>query len=90
MVTYSKFSTVCHICGITEDEFSKRSYFEKHNLLHQKINQSVCDTCGKSYPNLIALNKHVRVYHGKEHPCELEIIFFKVITVESTFYKSTG
>lgn len=37
--------------------------------MHQKINQSVCDTCGKYYPNLIALNEHVRVYDGKEHPC---------------------
>ena len=69
MVILSKFSTVCHICGITQEEFSKRSYFEKHILLHQKNNQSVCDTCGKIYPNLIALNEHVRVYHGKEHPC---------------------
>ena len=69
MVILSKFSTVCHICGITQEEFSKRSYFEKHILLHQKNNQSVCDTCGKIYPNLIALNEHVRVYHGKEHSC---------------------
>ena len=62
-------SAICHSCGISESAFNRRDAFEKHVKLHDKKTPSVCESCGKSYPNLLALNEHVRKYHTKEFVC---------------------
>ena len=62
-------SSVCHTCGVTEDNFSRRSLFDKHVKLHDNSSPSFCDSCGKTYGNDFAFNEHVKRYHLKEFPC---------------------
>ena len=62
-------SSVCHTCGVTEDNFSRRSLFDKHVKLHDNSSPSFCDSCGKTYGNDFAFNEHVTRYHLKEFPC---------------------
>ena len=62
-------SSVCHTCGVTEDNFSRRSCFDKHVKLHDNSSPSFCDSCGKTYGNDFAFNEHVKRYHLKEFPC---------------------
>ena len=69
MVNFSKMSSVCHTCGVTEDDFSRRIYFDNHVKLHDNSSPSFCDSCGKTYGNVLAFNEHVRRYHFKEFPC---------------------
>ena len=69
MVKFSKMSSVCHTCGVTEDNFSRRSLFDKHVKLHDNSSPSFCDSCGKTYGNDFAFNEHVKRYHLKEFPC---------------------
>ena len=40
-------SSVCHTCGVTEDNFSRRSCFDKHVKLHDNSSPSFCDSCRK-------------------------------------------
>ena len=49
-------SSVCHTCGVREDDFSRRSYFDNHVKLHDNT-------------NVLAFNEHVRSYHFRELPC---------------------
>ena len=69
MVNFSKMSSVCHTCGVREDNFSRRSYFDNHVKLHDNSSPSFCDSCGKTYGNVFAFNEHVKRYHLKEFPC---------------------
>ena len=69
MVKFVKMSSVFHTCGVTEDNFSRRSLFDKHVKLHDNSSPSFCDSCGKIYGNDFAFNEHVKRYHLKEFPC---------------------
>ena len=69
MVKFSKMGSVCHICGVREDNFSRRSNFDNHVKLHDNSSPSFCDSCGKTYGNVYGFNVLVKRYHLKEFPC---------------------
>ena len=65
----SKFSSVCHTCGLCESDFCKRMYFVLHIKAHDIVNEHLCNTCGKIFPTLEHLKDHVRLYHTMIYPC---------------------
>ena len=74
MVEGSEVSFVCPICG--ESDFSGKSIFLRHLKIHEvktakicDISRKFCDVCGKTYPNVLVYNEHVRKYHLHEYPC---------------------
>ena len=74
MVEGSEVSFVCPICG--ESDFSEKHLFLRHLKIHEvktakicDISRKFCDVCGKTYPNVLVYNDHVRKYHLKEYPC---------------------
>ena len=69
MAKFSKFSSVCHTCGLCESDFSKRIHFVLHIKSHDIVNQHLCNTCGKIFHTLEHLEEHVRHYHTKMYPC---------------------
>ena len=91
MVEGSEVSFVCPICG--ESDFSEKSIFLRHLKIHEvktakicDISRKFCDVCGKTYPNVLVYNDHVRKYHLHEYPCNQchnirskEKRFFKII-----------
>ena len=62
MAKFSKFSSVCHTCGLCESDFSKRIHFVLHIKSHDIVNQHLCNTCGKIFHTLEHLEEHVRNY----------------------------
>ena len=69
MVNHSKMSSVCHTCGERQEDFARRIYFDNHVKLHESSDPCLCNSCGKTYPNLLSFNEHVKKYHSQEFPC---------------------
>ena len=63
-------SSVCHTCGVREDDFSRRSCFDNHVKLHDNSSPSFCDNgiickvCNKLYSSVYNLNKHMKNIHN--------------------------
>ena len=53
MEKMSKFSSLCHTCGLSEPDISNRVSLERHIQAHDKENQHWCTTCGKYFPPYI-------------------------------------
>ena len=55
--------SVCHVCGVSENKFSRKYLFEDHVKSHQGI-KFVCYFCGKSFSEYYAFLNHQSKYHS--------------------------
>ena len=72
MARLSKFSTICHTCGIASSDFHRKLYFENHIKSHEagKAGKAyLCDSCGKGFSTLMDLRIHTQKYHKTELSC---------------------
>ena len=67
MARLSKFSGICHTCGISSSDFIRRVYFEEHIKAHESGQAYICESCGKGFSSLMDLKKHVGKYHNKNY-----------------------
>ena len=59
-----EFSTVkCHICG---KGYRHQSSLKEHLRRHEEC-ESLCVECGKTLPNKVSLDDHIKHNHPKEH-----------------------
>ena len=69
MARLSKFSTICHTCGIASSDFHRKLYFENHIKSHEAGKAYLCDSCGKGFSTLMDLRIHTQKYHKTELSC---------------------
>ena len=70
MARLSKFSGICHTCGISSSDFIRRVYFEEHIKANESGRQAyICESCGKGFSSLMDLKKHVGKYHNENYSC---------------------
>ena len=62
--------SVCHVCGVSAANFSRKCLFEDHIKSH--IGQTfVCPSCGKSFSQYYSFLKHQSMFHSTiTYACE--------------------
>ena len=58
-------------CKQCHKKFSKKSYWKRHELSHEKNNLFECNVCNKTFMHNTHLTQHMKLHKEKEHQCDI-------------------